>query len=180
MFLWPQFGFEVGLPAKSGVAGCVLLVVPGKFGLCVWSPPLDEVGNSVRGVELCRNLAKYGPGDNHMFRNVGWQEVDRNPDLAFYSLMNACQRGDTPAVAKLIASVELNRADYDGRTPLHIACCEARSDIVALLLQGGAITTLRDRWGNTAIEDVNRLRKNEGDDHDRILMQIQAHIAAQI
>ena len=41
---------QVGLPAKSGVSGCVLLVVPNVMGICMWSPPLDELGNSVRGL----------------------------------------------------------------------------------------------------------------------------------
>ncbi len=47
---------QVGLPAKSGVAGGIFAVLPGQFGLCVFSPPLDEQGNSVRGVTVCRAL----------------------------------------------------------------------------------------------------------------------------
>lgn len=40
--------FRTGLPAKSGVGGGILAVAPGKFGIAVVSPPLDEAGNSVR------------------------------------------------------------------------------------------------------------------------------------
>jgi glutaminase len=38
----------VGMPAKSGVGGGIIAVAPGKFGIAVISPPLDEAGNSVR------------------------------------------------------------------------------------------------------------------------------------
>jgi glutaminase len=40
----------VGLPGKSGVGGGIIAVVPGRCTLCVWSPGLDERGNSVAGV----------------------------------------------------------------------------------------------------------------------------------
>jgi glutaminase len=49
---------RVGLPAKSGVSGNVLAVVPGRMGIAVFSPPLDESGNSVRGVRVIEDLAR--------------------------------------------------------------------------------------------------------------------------
>ena len=41
--------YNAGVPAKSGVGGCLIAVVPGKFGIGVLSPPLDKAGNSVKG-----------------------------------------------------------------------------------------------------------------------------------
>jgi len=150
-----QFSFEVGIPAKSGVAGCVMMVVPGKFGLCVWSPPLDEIGNSVRGVELCRRLSKSGPGDYHMFRHIGTSKtMEANTDVIFALFMNEIQRGNIDKVNEYMKGVDVNTADYDGRTPLHIACSEGHEEIVMLLLENGAFVHLHDRWGNSAIDDL--------------------------
>lgn len=49
---------RVGLPAKSGVSGGVLAVLPGQLGIGVFSPPLDMRGNSVRGVAVCSALSE--------------------------------------------------------------------------------------------------------------------------
>jgi glutaminase len=49
---------SVGLPAKSGVGGGILAVLPGQLGIGVFSPRLDEHGNSVRGVRACRLLSE--------------------------------------------------------------------------------------------------------------------------
>jgi glutaminase len=50
--------YWVGLPAKSGVSGGVLAVLPGQLGIGVFSPRLDARGNSVRGVAVCKDLAR--------------------------------------------------------------------------------------------------------------------------
>jgi glutaminase len=49
--------YNVGLPAKSGVAGGIIAVLPGQVGVAVYSPPLDAHGNSVRGVAVCEQLS---------------------------------------------------------------------------------------------------------------------------
>jgi glutaminase len=46
------WAWHVGLPAKSGVGGGMLAVVPGKGAIAVFAPPLDEAGNSVKGQEV--------------------------------------------------------------------------------------------------------------------------------
>jgi glutaminase len=48
----------VGMPAKSGVGGGVLAVLPGQLGIGTYSPLLDVKGNSVRSVLLCRKLSE--------------------------------------------------------------------------------------------------------------------------
>jgi glutaminase A len=52
-----DFAFRVGLPAKSGVGGGILAVVPGKASIAVWSPGLNEHGNSVLGTIALEKLA---------------------------------------------------------------------------------------------------------------------------
>lgn len=47
----------VGIPAKSGVAGGIIGALPGQVGIAVFSPQLDERGNSVRGVVMCQQLS---------------------------------------------------------------------------------------------------------------------------
>ncbi len=50
--------YEVGMPAKCGVGGGIIAVLPGRFGIGVFSPRLDEKGNSARGIEVCKRLSK--------------------------------------------------------------------------------------------------------------------------
>ena len=55
------WAYAVGLPAKSGVSGGIVAVVPGQFGIGIFSPRIDARGNSARGVAVCRELSRrYG------------------------------------------------------------------------------------------------------------------------
>ena len=49
--------YQTGLPAKSGVGGGIIAVSPGKFGIAVVSPPLDEAGNSVRAQKAITDIS---------------------------------------------------------------------------------------------------------------------------
>lgn len=52
-----DWAYTVGLPAKSGVGGGVVAVVPGVMGIAAFSPPLDAAGNSVRGQKMVASVA---------------------------------------------------------------------------------------------------------------------------
>ena len=53
-----EFAVKVGIPAKSGVGGGIMAVVPGKMGIGIYSPALDSKGNSVAGVEMLGKLSR--------------------------------------------------------------------------------------------------------------------------
>jgi glutaminase len=53
-----EWAYRVGLPAKSGVGGGICAVVPGRAGIGLFSPRLDERGNSVRGIRVCEELSQ--------------------------------------------------------------------------------------------------------------------------
>mgnify|MGYP001258222155 CR=1 FL=1 len=53
-----SWAWRTGLPAKTGVGGGIVAVVPGKFAIAAFSPPLDQFGNSVRGVRAIQYISK--------------------------------------------------------------------------------------------------------------------------
>ena len=53
-----EWAYKVGLPAKSGVSGGIMVVVPNLGGIAVFSPLLDGNGNSIRGIKVCEELSQ--------------------------------------------------------------------------------------------------------------------------
>jgi len=66
-----EWAYRVGLPAKSGVGGGILGVVNRQLGIAVYSPRLDEKGNSVRGIMVCKELANQLGLHAFEFTNIG-------------------------------------------------------------------------------------------------------------
>ena len=61
-----EWGYRIGLAAKSGVGGGIIAVLPGQFGIGTFSPLLDPQGNSCRGIKACEELSQRFK--LHMFR----------------------------------------------------------------------------------------------------------------
>ena len=53
-----EFAMRVGVPAKSGVGGGIMAVVPTRMGIGIYSPALDSKGNSMAGIHLLERLSK--------------------------------------------------------------------------------------------------------------------------
>ena len=52
-----EWVFDVGVPAKSGISGGILMIIPGVMAIAVYAPRLDKRGNSVRGIKVCEELS---------------------------------------------------------------------------------------------------------------------------
>ena len=104
--------FEVGLPAKSGVSGGIFAVLPGQLGIGVWSPRLDARGNSVRGVAVCRDLAREL--DLHLVRGVRPIGAVRIADVGG-RVARPSARGARPSASGWSRPAALARAGAPGR-----------------------------------------------------------------
>jgi glutaminase len=63
--------YATGLPAKSGVGGGIIAVSPGKFGIAVVSPPLDDAGNSVRAQRAITDISNALGGNPYAAKKTG-------------------------------------------------------------------------------------------------------------
>uniref|UniRef100_A0A667ZTH8 glutaminase n=1 Tax=Myripristis murdjan TaxID=586833 RepID=A0A667ZTH8_9TELE len=157
-----QMAFHVGLPAKSGVSGAVLLVVPNVMGVMCWSPPLDRVGNSVRGIRFCQELVSHFNFHNYdNLRHFVKKQDPRRQDgddrnESVFNLMFAAYSGDVSALRRFaLSSMDMGLRDYDSRTALHIAAAEGHIDVVRFLTETCKVNPLvKDRWGNLPVDDA--------------------------
>jgi glutaminase len=171
-----EFAFSIGLPAKSGVSGALLLVVPQVLGLCVWSPRLDALGNSVRAIEFCKQLvARYNFHTYDSLTHGASHKRDprlRKNQTRIEGVVNLCwaaSQGDLAEAQQLAAQgVDLDGADYDGRTALHLAASEGHAHVVEYLIAKGVNLGPVDRWGGTPWSDARR------NNHEAVITLLEA------
>jgi glutaminase len=159
-----EFAFTIGLPAKSGVSGAIMVIVPNTAGFCIYSPKLDKLGNSVRGLAFCKELVSTYNFHTFDSLTVGLNKKKdprqrRNEATISYivRLCWAASEGDLSEIQNIVAQgIDLNSADYDGRTALHLAASEGHLHIIEYLIAQQVNLSPKDRWGGTPLSDATK------------------------
>ena len=161
-----RWSFEIGLPAKSGVSGIIFVVIPGICGICVFSPPLDKMGNSVKGIEFFKRLTNKF--NIHIFDTLvsGLEKkkslTNINKNTKINKIYTYCKNGEHQQLGEILdesdSDLDLNEGDYDNRRPLHIAVEEEKIECVQILINKGASPNVKDRWGNTPLEKAKEIK----------------------
>uniref|UniRef100_A0A9J8CRP2 glutaminase n=1 Tax=Cyprinus carpio carpio TaxID=630221 RepID=A0A9J8CRP2_CYPCA len=147
---------------RLSVSGGILLVVPNVMGIMCWSPPLDKLGNSVRGIQFCTDLVQLC--NFHNYDNLRHFAKKLDPrreggDQRVKSVINllfAAYTGDVSALRRFaLSSMDMEQRDYDSRTALHVAAAEGHTEVVRFLLEACKVNPVpRDRWGNTPMDEA--------------------------
>jgi glutaminase len=171
-----EYAFSVGLPAVSGISGVVMIVVPDVLGMVIWSPRIDEDGNSLKGLDLSHKLVERFRFHNFESSLKSTNKVD--PRLkknatkmtGVMAVTSAASIGDVHELQRLYsAGVDLNEAEYDGRTGIHLATSEGHLEAVKFFVEKNVNINPKDRWGGTPVADAKR----EG--HKDVLAFLKKH-----
>ena len=165
-----EWAYTIGIPAKSGVSGIVMGIIPNVMGIAVFSPKLDELGNSSRGIEFFKELTKLYPF--HIYDNILKENNNiilkndiANNHFNIYTLLMSASIGDLNSIIILESKgVDLNSYDYDKRTALHLACSECHINVIEYLLKKKVDKKVIDRWNNTPLDDLNKYKNSLIDD----------------
>lgn len=156
-----EFSVRIGLPAKSGVGGAVFLVVPRLMGVCIWSPRLDRIGNSVRGVDFATRLAEAYRLHVYDGLDSRGERIDPRMSAARWRAeqtslaLRAASLGDMRTLRGMLDEhANLQAGDYDQRSPMHLASAEGHTDVVRFLLESGVDPNTSDRWGGKPLDDA--------------------------
>jgi glutaminase len=157
-----EFAFLVGLPAKSGVSGALMVVIPGLMCISIYSPPIDDMGNSVRGVKFFHELVKkYGFHKYDHIVNSNEGKKDPKKPRLYQEIENHCMWyyaasfGLIKELQNLLGrGVDINCVNPDQRTALHVAASEGKTEVVEYLLSKGANPKVKDRWDQTPLENA--------------------------
>ena len=153
-----EWGYKIGLPAKSGVSGLIYGIIPGTMGIAVYSPKLDKIGNSYRGVKFFQKLSEKL--NIHIFDNeddvhkvsIKHREAN-NKRLLGYLLLEAASENDCYTIREVLSKgVSVNFSDYDKRSPLHLAVNENNIEAITLLMRRGGDIHFKDRWNKTPLD----------------------------
>ena len=158
-----EFAFKIGIPAKSGVAGAIMIVVPNVMGIAIWSPRLDKIGNSERGIQFCKEFGKkfnfhiFDSLNNQTKINPLSEKYNDDNTHIFYELCMCAKEGDLEHLKILFnRGIDFNQSDYDGRTALHIAVCENNEEIIKFLINTAKVNiNKKDRWNKTPKDECN-------------------------
>ncbi|KHJ95146.1 hypothetical protein OESDEN_04913 [Oesophagostomum dentatum] len=171
MYDWSgQFAFRVGLPAKSGVAGDMIMVIPNVMGIAIYSPRLDSLGNTYRGLKFAEAFIEKFNFHNYdslvysdckkMDPRKAVTEIDQDNTSRF---MYAAKSGDISAMKRyLLMGMNIHDRDYDDRTALHVAASEGDADCLNYVLSKWKESPEPlDKFQRTPLDDAKYFKHRE-------------------
>lgn len=113
-----KFTKAYGVPSKSGVSGGLMTVIPGIGAIGIYSPPLNEEGNCVRGIGMIEKLSQMYLNFNLFFKDPLKKDLLRraNQELVWtvIAAINSAATGDLETIIRLqIRGLDINKGDYD-------------------------------------------------------------------
>jgi len=178
------FAFRIGLPGKAGISGVILLVIPNVMGLCLWSPAIDAMGISVRGLQFLEQLVQKL--DFHHYkrhRHLAEKPIPTNQPRSSRTSMTygrhavkllfaAANNDLTGLQGMALDGYDMSAKDYDSRTALHLAACEGHLDCVRFVLEKCSVDpSPKDRWGQTPLDEA----RNFG--HDVVVQYLEQRLS---